>query len=407
MGVLCWAIVGLGILRDFRYFCANIHFAESMKTFPIIMTTALLCAALVSCKRDCNPFDYSRTQEIYKAGDAGVFSYRIPALVYTQKGTLLAFAEARIASRKDVGDIDLVLRRSEDGGQTWSDVITVMDRGADHVGNPCPVVLESGRVLLVSQGTDIGSSPKVRHLFIQYSDDDGLTWSEPREVEHNLWEPEWTHGAVGPGHAIQLKHGEHKGRIVVPSYYKIKSPEGVSGASYMIWSDDEGATWHRSADFIENGNESTAAEFSNGDIYINSREVLDYEGTEKIRCKRIFSWSRDGGETLEAGQYDENLTEPACEGSVLRYSPRGRKADWLLYSGPDSFTGRYNLKVKLSRDLGASWKTVYQEPWVLGGYSDMAVMKDGSVAILYESGMVDYREAITFDIIPADVIKGR
>lgn len=378
-----------------------------MKPFPIIMTTALLCAALVSCRRDCNPFDYSRTQEIYKAGDAGVFSYRIPALVYTQKGTLLAFAEARIASRKDVGDIDLVLRRSEDGGQTWSDVITVMDRGENHVGNPCPVVLESGRILLVSQGTDIGSNPKVRHIFIQHSDDDGLTWSEPRDVEHNLWNPEWTHGAVGPGHAIQLKHGEHKGRIVVPSYYKIKSPEGVSGASYMIWSDDEGATWHRSADFIENGNECTAAELGNGDIYVNCREVLDYEGEEKIRCKRIFSWSRDGGETLEAGQFDENLTEPACEGSVLRYSPRGRNADWLLYSGPDSFTGRYNLKVKLSRDLGASWKTVYQEPRVLGGYSDMAVMKDGSVAIVYESGMVDYREAITFDIIPADVIKGR
>lgn len=377
-----------------------------MKTYQILAVAAIACIAAVSCKHDRNPFDWSEFKTVYAEGEAGVFTYRIPALVCTDKGTLLAFAEARNNDRKDIGDIDLVVKRSEDGGKTWGRTITVMDRGTDHIGNPCPVVLESGRILLVSQGTDLGAESRVKHMYVQHSDDDGLTWSDPYEVTESLRDADWTIGTPGPGHAIQLKYGAYKGRIVVPSYYKVKSPEGVSGAAYTIWSDDEGLTWHRSRDFVENGNESTAAEISNGDIYINSREVLDYDGDVKIRCKRIFSWSRDGGETLEAGQFDENLTEPACEGSVLRYAPK-KNADWLLYSGPDSFRGRYNLKVKLSRDLGASWLTVYQSPKVMGGYSDMAILPDGSVAVLFESGMEDYRETISFDVIRAEVIRGR
>lgn len=377
-----------------------------MKTYQILAAAALLCVVTASCKRDRNPFDWSEFKTVYAEGEAGVFSYRIPALVCTDKGTLLAFAEARNNDRKDIGDIDLMVKRSEDGGKTWGPAITIMDRGTDHIGNPCPVVLESGRILLVSQGTDLDVEPRVKHLYVQHSDDDGLSWSEPYEVTEDMRDAEWTSGAPGPGHAIQLEYGKHKGRIVVPSYYKVKSPEGVSGASYLIWSDDEGKTWHRSGNSVENGNESTAAELSNGDIYVNSREVLDYDGDVKIRCKRIFSWSRDGGQTLEAGQYDENLTEPACEASVLRYAPK-KNADWLLYSGPDSFRGRYNFKVKLSRDLGASWLTVYQSPQVMGGYSDMAILPDGSVAVIFESGMEDYRETISFDIIRADVIRGR
>lgn len=380
-----------------------------MKPFPFVVfaAAALACVSSVSCKRDCNPFDYSNFKTIYAEGEGGVFSYRIPALVCTQKGTLLAFAEARQESRKDIGDIDLVVKRSEDGGRTWGDAIVIMDRGTDHIGNPCPVVLEDGRVMLLSQGTDLGGETRVKHMYVQYSEDDGLTWSEPLEVENPVANPGWTVNAPGPGHIIQLKHGEHKGRIVSSAYYKIKSPGNVTGAAYLIWSDDGGKTWHASKNFAESGNETTIAELSNGDIYINCREVLDYDGDVKIRCKRIFSWSRDGGETVEPARYDENLDEPACEGSVLRYDPKGRGQDWLLYSGPDAFKGRYNFKVQLSRDLASSWKTVYQSPKVMGGYSDMAVLPDGSVAVIWESGMEDYREEIAFDIIRAEVIKGR
>lgn len=78
--------------------------------------------------------------EVFISGQAEYHTYRIPAIVRTEKGTLLAFCEGRKASRRDWGDIDLLVKRSTDGGRTWSAFQKIADFGPDTVGNPAPVV---------------------------------------------------------------------------------------------------------------------------------------------------------------------------------------------------------------------------------------------------------------------------
>ena len=107
--------------------------------------------ALLSLGVGASAAEVTERVDLFSAGDGGVHTYRIPAIVQTQGGVLLAFAEARHNSRSDTGDIDLVVRRSTDGGRTWGETITVWDDGGNVCGNPCPVVdRRTGRVLLLS-----------------------------------------------------------------------------------------------------------------------------------------------------------------------------------------------------------------------------------------------------------------
>src|SRR5262245_52541829 len=77
--------------------------------------------------------------EVFVAGEGAYHTYRIPSAILTPKGTLLAFAEGRRAGAGDAGDIDLVLRRSHDGGRTWTPIQVIGDNGPNTFGNPCAV----------------------------------------------------------------------------------------------------------------------------------------------------------------------------------------------------------------------------------------------------------------------------
>lgn len=159
---------------------------------------------------------------VFRKGENGVHTYRIPAIVQTKAGTVLAFAEARHNSGSDTGDIDLVLKRSTDGGKTWGPIITVWDDAENVCGNPSPVVdRNTGRIILLSTWNN-GKDPEkkihsresidTRRVFCMYSDDDGLTWSKPKEITRSTKKNRWTWYATGPCHAIQLTSG----RIVIP-----------------------------------------------------------------------------------------------------------------------------------------------------------------------------------------------
>ena len=158
--------------------------------------------ALLSLGVGASAAEVTERVDLFSAGDGGVHTYRIPAIVQTQGGVLLAFAEARHNSRSDTGDIDLVVRRSTDGGRTWGETITVWDDGGNVCGNPCPVVdRRTGRVLLLSTWNN-GKDPEkdihartsidTRRVFLLYSDDEGLTWSAPREITASAKKKAWT-----------------------------------------------------------------------------------------------------------------------------------------------------------------------------------------------------------------------
>ncbi len=357
---------------------------------------ALVCQTVVA--------QISRTL-IYSKGENGFNTYRIPAIVQTNKGTLLAFAEARKNSRSDTGDIDLVVKRSEDGGKTWGKIITVWDDGGNVCGNPSPVVdKETGRIVLVSTWNNGSDSEKeiharqsidTRRVFVLYSEDDGLTWSKAKDITESAKNPEWTWYATGPCHAIQLESG----RIVVPcNHGNFKDGKGVGTTSHVIYSDDKGDTWHIGGD-AKTGNESTIVELDNGDLMLNMR--TGRTNREEYNYARLCAVSHDHGLTFESAYHVRPLIEPVCNASIIDYSPAGKKTGKILFSNPEHISKRKNMTVRMSRDNGQTWERICTLTEGATAYSDMCVLPNGDVAVLYESGETSSYENIMYARVAA------
>ena len=346
---------------------------------------------------------------IFNRGENGVHTYRIPALVQAKDGTLLAFSEARWNSASDTGNIDLVLKRSTDGGRTWGPVITVWDDGANVCGNPSPVVdRESGRIILLStwnKGTDHErdihrrTSEDSRRVFVLFSDDNGLSWSSPREITAQTKKEDWTWYATGPCHAIQLRSG----RIVVPCDHNVfKDGKDAGSHSHIIYSDDLGESWRIGGD-CPVGNESTVVELDNGDLLLNMRGArIDRKPTGYARIAAI---SHDGGETLEPYFHAKGLIEPVCNASIIDYSPAGTRTGKILFSNPEHISKRVNMTLRMSDDGGATWERVCTLTEGPTAYSDLCVLPDGDVAVMYEAGETGSYENISFARVGKDLLK--
>ncbi len=279
----------------------------------------------------------------FRAGTDGYASYRIPALVIMDRGTVLAFAEGRVASSADWGDIDLVLRRSTDGGRTWGPLQVVSRNGDGTAGNPAPVVVDGGRIVLVQVHSAAGATedrirggevPPAdgRRVWVQDSDDEGATWSTPREITEHVKCPEWRWYAATPGHALQLRHGAHAGRIVVLGNHSLppsgadSGTEGKYNGGHDLLSDDGGATWRLgyvddNPDGYVNVNETTAAQLPDGRVYLNTRTDAAAPGN------RADAYSTDGGASLVKPflRPQAGLVTPVVQGSVLHLDRPGAR----------------------------------------------------------------------------------
>jgi len=329
--------------------------------------------------------------------------YRIPALTVSKKGTVLAFAEARRDSAADHGNIDTVIRRSEDNGKTWGPEIVIADDGENTMGNPCPVVdQDTGRVWLhlcwnahepPKGGYKPGFGDDSRRAFVTYSDDDGKTWAEPKEITKQAKKENWSWYATGPGGGIQLTRGEHKGRLIIPCCNVVHPPSGgTTWHSYIIYSDNHGETWQIGAISDHGRNESIAVELEDGSVMLNSR----IHGISERH--RGVSISNDGGETFAKSYYDPMLLEPYCQGSISRVRwADGDKPGVLVFSNP-AWMWRTHMMVRYSYDDGKTWPTgrmIY--PWT-SAYSDTTVLPDGRVAVLFEK---DWWGSVSLAILPA------
>lgn len=196
------------------------------------------------------------TSQVYKPGESGYAAFRIPAVVVSKAGTVLAFAEGRVDGSADDGNIDLLVKRSEDNGNTWSTPIKVYNDGENRCQNPAPVVLDNGRILLLfcwnertpGSANGSGSSGHPRRVMKTYSDDDGKTWSTPEDIHDQVAIAGYTWYATGPCHAIVKTLAPNKGRIVVPCNHNKPGTNPKSERhAHLIYSDDQGATWHLGA----------------------------------------------------------------------------------------------------------------------------------------------------------------
>jgi len=336
-------------------------------------------------------------QHLYTAGDGGYKCFRIPAIITSAKGTLLAFAEARKTGCGDAGDIDLVVRRSTDGGKTWGAMSIVWDDGENTCGNPAPVVdRKTGNIILLSTwnlGSDHeaqiinGTSKDSRRIFVLSSKDDGLSWSKAREITTDVKKPDWTWYATGPCNGIQIRSKKYKDRLVIPCDHIEAGTKKYF--SHTIHSDDGGQTWKLGGTTPQDQvNECTVAELPGGMLLLNMRNYTN------VRVRQT-STSTDGGETWSALSADTTLIEPVCQASMIWYDHKGRKP-FLAFSNPASQTSRTNMTVRLSYDEGKTWakKLVVHEG--AAAYSNLVVLPNGNLACLYEAGKLSAYEGIVF-----------
>jgi sialidase-1 len=318
-------------------------------------------------------------------------SFRIPSIIRTNNGTLIAFAEGRRWNPSDYGDINLVFKRSTDNGATWSALDEIAASGPGTWGNPTAVYDANkgtnGRVWLfmnwndsakhqISDFTQYGD----RRVYTSYSDDHGVTWSTPVDRTSTLTPNTYKWDAMGPGIGIQTAAGDHPGRLIIPAYGR------------NIYSDDSGTTWQVQP--LSGGkHESTIVEAMNGTLLRNDRPNATEWAAAKRRVKSTGTITGGFG----AWSADAALTDPMCEGSILRYN---RDApDRIYFLNPNNDNSRCNMTVRISYDQGATWpisRAIYD--WntcdynaikagnhiAKGGYSSMIKTADYAVGALIE-----------------------
>ncbi|MHB8899482.1 MAG: sialidase family protein [Thermoguttaceae bacterium] len=317
---------------------------------------------------------------LFEAGGDGYAVFRIPGIVVTTRGTVLAYCVGR-SEPGDWADIDIFLRRSTDGGKTWEPRRKLRDLGTSTVDNPTAIVdRETGAVHMLYQ-------VDYARAFSMRSDDDGKTFSEPVEItsvfEEFRREYDWNVIAPGPGHGIQLRSG----RFVVPVWLSTGGRRHRPSIVAIITSDDHGRTWRRGAVVVRtdeefvNPSETVAVELADGRVMLNIRNECPHS-------RRLVSFSGDGATGWTKPVFDEALFEPVCFASIQRLSvkPQADK-NRILFVNPNSGSrARQNLSVRLSYDEGRSWPIgKVLEPGI-AGYSDLAVGADGSIYCLYERG---------------------
>ncbi len=370
-----------------------------MKTNLFLFFISAFLFIFISCSEKKEAIQQS---VLWEKGSGEYNNYRIPSLIVTQKGTLLAFCEGREGG--DAGDIDLLLKRSEDSGVTWSDEQVVWDDDQNTCGNPCPVIdEETGRIWLFltwNKGDDHESeiihktSDLPRIPYFCYSDDDGLIWSEPVSLNETCRDTSWGWYATGPGFGIQMKNGPHKGRLVIPANHSYDDPNstvrnGPFGyGAHVLFSDDHGETWEMSEPIKPGCNESQVTELFDGTLLMNMRSYNDQHA-------RAISFSKDGGESWSEIDHDYQLVESKCQASILNYGEYDEK-QMHLFLNPAVPSGRNHMTIKASFDDCKSWsngKLIYEGP---SAYSCLTKLPDGKIGILFEAGEKGAYEKIVF-----------
>jgi sialidase-1 len=344
---------------------------------------------------------------VRRAGDDGVHTYRIPGIVETDKGTLLAVYDIRYLNTRDLpGHVDVGLNRSTDGGRTWSPMRIIMDMGAPHenngVGDPTILFDPATKRIIVAAlwskgnrsiaGSKPGLSPDTTGQFVlAHSDDDGQTWSAPYSITPQVKEPRWHLFFQGPGNGIAMQDG----RLVFPAQYW---DEQRMPYSTIIWSDDHGANWEgRILGPKSNTTESQVVETTPGTLMLNMRDNRGKFRSVSTTTDMGASWK------THATSYSA-LPDPVCMGSLIKAKVmvKGELREVLFFSNPNTSSGRHHIAIQASLDMGETWQPAHKllvDERESFGYSSLVTVGSDRIGILYE-GIRD----IYFVTYPVDSI---
>lgn len=347
---------------------------------------------IIGVKQDNSVYVKRTGAAIRKAGDDGVNTYRIPGIVQTDRGTLISVYDIRYKNSGDLpGNIDVGLSRSTDNGQTWEPMKVIMDMGAPHenngVGDPSvlfdPVTKKLWVAALWSKGNRSiagslpGFSPDTTGQFVLVSsEDDGLTWSAPYTITPQVKNPGWHLFFNGPGSGIAMQDG----KLVFAAQYW---DEKKIPYSTIIYSDDKGASWKgKIAGPKSNTTESQVVETTPGTLMLNMRD-------NRGGFRSVATTSDMGGSWNEHPTSFKALPDPVCMGSIIKakVNVKGAMKDVLFFSNPNTSSGRYNITVKASLDMGETWLPANQvlvDERQCYGYSSLVKLDDKTIGILYE-----------------------
>lgn len=360
---------------------------------------------------------------VFVSGTEGHKSYRIPAIISTPNGNLLAFAEGRVHGSGDYGDINIVLKISKDKGKTWGALQTVVDADSLQAGNPAPVVdvtdpaYPGGRIFLFyntgnNHEGEIRKGHGIREVWYKTSTDGGHTWSEAVNITtetHRPMQPlvnsaynfaeDWRSYANTPGHAMQFQNGKYKGRIYVAANHSAGNPQPqfMDYKAHGFYTDDHGKTFHIGETVSMPGsNESMATELSDNKLMMNSRNQRG-----DIRA-RIVSISNNGGESWDTTYFDKTLIDPVNQGSILTIGYKKGNAIIAFCNAADT-KRRDNLTLRISYNEGHTWSKQFEidkspgnEKNDFTAYSDLVKISPDKLGVLYER---DGYSQIVFTVI--------
>ena len=349
-----------------------------------------------------------------KHGDDGVDTYRIPGLVSTNKGTLIAVYDNRYNGPVDLqADVDVGMSRSTDGGKTWESMKVIMDMGEwgglpqdqNGIGDPSILVDRATGTIWVAaiwahgtpgkrnwNSSGPGISPEeTSQLMLVRSDDDGQTWSDPINLTPLIKDPEWYLLLQGPGRGISISDGT----IVFPVQYK---DHEQMPHSTILWSQDHGESWHIGTGAKANTTEAQVIELEDGSLMMNMRD-------NRKGSRSVYTTSDLGKTWIKHASSRSALIEPVCNATLIKASflLDGNARNLVLFANPNSITGRHHMTIKVSKDDGSSWPEKY---WFLldagrgRGYPCMTQVDDEHVGILYEGSQAD----LVFEKIHIDEI---
>lgn len=310
-----------------------------------------------------------------------VSCYRIPSIITALNGDIVTTIDERVPSCGDLkwsNDINIVMRRSEDNGKSWSKIETIVDYPIGESASDPSMILDktTGEIFLFFNYMNLDTEKDVYYLKMISSKDNGKSWSEPIDITSQITKPEWKNDFkfITSGRGIQTRSGALIHTLV-----------NLENGLHLFKSIDHGKTWSLIDTPIQPADESKVMELNDGSLMVNSR-------VNKLGARYVHA-STDSGNTW-ASKIDTQLTDPACNASLIRYSlkSQGSDKDRLIFSNLNSKDSRENLTVRISYDEGKTWskgKTIYAGK---SAYSSMTVLENGDIGLFFEKD--DYKENV-------------
>lgn len=392
----------LSLQQGNHYFWVSVELepnANLLHTIDLVPETIVLNGRSLTTFADFAGYGQRIGTALRNAGDDKVISYRIPGIETTRAGTLIAVYDIRYNSAVDLQeDIDVGMSRSEDGGQRWEPMRKIMDMGKyggkpedqNGIGDPAVLVdRQTGTIWVAAlwlhgfpkqrawNASRPGLEPsETGQLMLSKSDDDGITWSAPINITHQVKDPSWRLCFQGPGRGITMADGT----LVFPAQYKDSS--GLPHAT-ILYSKDHGQNWQMGKSAYPNTTEAQVVETEAGTLMLNMRD-------NRGGSRTIFTTRDLGNSWKEHPSSRSALREPVCNASIIKHIYHGKPI--LFFVNPDATDGRHHMTIKASMDGGLTWPLENQlllDELRGNGYPSLTVIDEEHLGIVYEGSQAD------------------